>query len=366
MSALSGAQPRSTQAKPDAPNILVVDDSSAARARVSDLLQKQGYSVNSVSSGEEAFSECFEQAYDLVVSDVTMGALSGVQLCRLLRNDPCTKDLPILLLTARDDPMSRFWGRHAGADSYIAKDRIQEELIDTVKRLLQGASGRVTTAPELSVPPSSPMTRLSEVLEENLFHAVLASEARSLQEHASSRKELSRAILRLAGELTCAAYIVVRLDGRPAPSYALLSRVPFTREPEHVSALGIPGEMTRAVDVIDSAEATIQDSAVAIGEAFNFPIVSGLEELGEIRFFGGLKRVSSSERQIGSLLAAEVASIAKNVLLVEETRRLADTCSLTGLANRRYVSERLDQELQRAERYGTPVSIALCDADHFK
>ena len=74
-------------------------------------------------STTDAFQRCFEEHFDAVVSDITMGALSGVQLCRLFKSDPATKDIPVVLLTAADDPRSRFWGRNAGAAAYVAKER---------------------------------------------------------------------------------------------------------------------------------------------------------------------------------------------------------------------------------------------------
>ena len=77
----------------------------------------------------QAFEICFENNYDVVVSDITMGALSGVQLCRLLRSDPSTRNMPVVLLTAADDPRSRCWGRNAGAAAYVAKERARSELV---------------------------------------------------------------------------------------------------------------------------------------------------------------------------------------------------------------------------------------------
>ena len=56
-------------------------------------------------SGEDAFQRCFEEHFDCVVSDITMGALSGVQLTRLFKADNATKDIPVVLLTAADDPV---------------------------------------------------------------------------------------------------------------------------------------------------------------------------------------------------------------------------------------------------------------------
>ena len=114
--------------------VLVCDDSPVIRRLLRILLEKQGYDVEAVESGEEAFTQALQQRFGLIVSDVQMGQLSGVQLCRLLRRDPMTRAIPFVLLTASDDPRSRFWGRHAGADAYIAKESMNEDLMPAVER----------------------------------------------------------------------------------------------------------------------------------------------------------------------------------------------------------------------------------------
>jgi CheY-like chemotaxis protein len=74
------------------------------------MLERAGYKVETASSGEEAFQRCFDEPFDVVVSDITMGALSGCSCGRLFRSDPATKDIPVVLLTAADDPRSRSGG----------------------------------------------------------------------------------------------------------------------------------------------------------------------------------------------------------------------------------------------------------------
>ncbi|MEZ4287900.1 MAG: response regulator [Polyangiales bacterium] len=101
--------------------LLVVDDSSSVRAATQNELEKVGYKVVSVDSGEAALMRAMDEDFDLIVSDVQMGAITGIQLCRILRSDPGSRTLPIVLLTSATDAVHRFWGDHAGADAYIDK-----------------------------------------------------------------------------------------------------------------------------------------------------------------------------------------------------------------------------------------------------
>src|SRR5690606_1911616 len=90
---------------------------------------------------------------DAVVTDLWMPGISGLQLCRLLRAEPATAHVPVVLLTASDDRRSRFWARHAGATAYVTKTEI-----DRLTLLL----GDLTSTPKTRPPPpttSQVMTR---------------------------------------------------------------------------------------------------------------------------------------------------------------------------------------------------------------
>src|SRR5688572_256282 len=89
--------------RPDAPErrVLVVDDSATVRRTASLLLERAGHRVVVAASGEEAFEICArDPAFDAIITDLTMGALGGVQLCRLLRSTPSTSTIPLVMLTA--------------------------------------------------------------------------------------------------------------------------------------------------------------------------------------------------------------------------------------------------------------------------
>ena len=96
--------------------VLVVDDSPTIRRHVVQKLEPMGFHVTEASSGEEALDLTLGHTFDIVVSDIEMGGITGVQLCRVFRGDPGMKDIAFVLLTAAKDAKTRFWGRNAGAD----------------------------------------------------------------------------------------------------------------------------------------------------------------------------------------------------------------------------------------------------------
>jgi len=114
--------------------ILVVDDSATELAVISAPLRGDGYAVVTASNGQEAIDRLGAEAFDLVLLDVIMPGLNGFQLCRSLRRDPRYAQLPIVLVTSKNQDSDRHWGLKQGATDYITKPFSREQLLDTVRR----------------------------------------------------------------------------------------------------------------------------------------------------------------------------------------------------------------------------------------
>ena len=126
-------------------HILVVDDEIDLVELVSYNLKKEGFTVDSASDGESALQKVRKGHYDLLSLDLMLPGIQGLEICRMLRNDPNTADLPIIILTAKDDEVSRVLGLEMGADDYIVKPFSVTEFIARVKAVLRRS--KETTAP---------------------------------------------------------------------------------------------------------------------------------------------------------------------------------------------------------------------------
>ncbi len=162
--------------------IVIADDSRTQRSTIAMALERRGHQVLQSGDGLEALHLVHEQNPDLLVSDIVMPELTGYQLCRLLKNDPATADLPIVLLTTLDHQGHRFWGKEAGADSYVLKGADAKPLEDEVARLLserhrRPPSERVAAS---SLPPArhSAQARLTDLLDRLLFEATISNRMR--------------------------------------------------------------------------------------------------------------------------------------------------------------------------------------------
>ena len=117
--------------------ILVVDDSLTSRTLERNVLSSAGYEVITAVDGEEGWSTLRREQVDLVVTDIEMPRLDGIQLTKRIRGDAKLKALPIILVTSMDRPEDLAAGSAAGADEYIVKGRFdQRKLLDSVARLL--------------------------------------------------------------------------------------------------------------------------------------------------------------------------------------------------------------------------------------
>ncbi|WP_315790395.1 response regulator transcription factor [Fischerella sp. JS2] len=118
--------------------VLIVEDSIAQREMITDLLKASGLTVTHASDGVEALEAIQTDPPDLVVLDIVMPRMNGYEVCRRLKSDPKTQNVPVVMCSSKGEEFDRYWGMKQGADAYIAKPFQPTELVGTVKQLLRG------------------------------------------------------------------------------------------------------------------------------------------------------------------------------------------------------------------------------------
>jgi phosphate regulon transcriptional regulator PhoB len=127
--------------------VLIVEDEPDIRALVVHHLKREGYQVSAASSGEEALRQVQAAPPDLVLLDLMMPAMDGLEVCRRLRQDPATAMLPIVMLTAKGDEVDRVVGLEIGADDYVVKPFSPKELLARVRAVLRRSGPAAGAAP---------------------------------------------------------------------------------------------------------------------------------------------------------------------------------------------------------------------------
>ena len=341
--------------------VLVVDDSSSIRTLLGQRLRAHGHDVEEAADAETAFERAAACPPDVVVTDLVMTGLSGVQLCRLLRNDPATAHVPVVLLTASGDKRSRFWARSAGAAAYVGKDRVEDliALLPSFAPTVRHAATAAAPAPA-HASRRSLYERISSILDGALFESVLAGEVRAL----ASAGELERLFDGLATLLSdVLSYRWLAMASGRAYSPVFLHGHPADRDRSEQAARA-------ALDV--AAERTLHfvgDERAAAGDGpppRTVPLVLGGTQVGSVSLAPTMRGMSRDDQRLLSLVAAELGGPLQMAALYEDARRLATTDMLTGLLNRRAFLDAIERERARSDRHAFPLSILVLDVDHFK
>ncbi len=118
--------------------VLVVDDSATQAHVLRTILERGGLDVSIASSGEEGVSEACRLHPDLVLMDVVMPGMNGFQATRQLRRDSATADIPVIMVTTKDQETDREWGLRQGARDYLVKPVDADLLLEKVASILNG------------------------------------------------------------------------------------------------------------------------------------------------------------------------------------------------------------------------------------
>lgn len=121
--------------------ILIIDDSPTEVAAFTRLLRNQGHDILSAPNAEEGLDVARAEQPDLILMDVVMPGMNGFQATRRLTRDPATAQIPVIMITTKDQETDRIWGLRQGAREYLVKPPDQAELLDKIHSLL--GEGRV-------------------------------------------------------------------------------------------------------------------------------------------------------------------------------------------------------------------------------
>jgi two-component system phosphate regulon response regulator PhoB/two-component system alkaline phosphatase synthesis response regulator PhoP len=167
--------------------ILVIEDEKTISDLVAEALKRRGYRVESVYDGDSGLFAVETTLPDLVILDVMLPGMDGWEVCRRIRENPSTRGIPVLMLTARRDERDLIAGFDVGADDYMKKPFSVNELAARVRSLLRRGTPKEAEEKVITVGPLSVDTEKGEALLEGSLLDLTATEFRLLEMLASSR-----------------------------------------------------------------------------------------------------------------------------------------------------------------------------------
>ncbi len=187
--------------------VLVADDSGTMRRLLANLLMSAGYEVVQAEDGLEAIRQVYETGPDLIISDVMMPGMNGYQVCRLTKDDALTHDIPVIMLTAKDQKLDQFWGLKTGADVFMTKPFEPQELIEQVQKLIKDHRRTAKSIPLSRLQERKPkndaevVSRLNALLDKKLHETTIIAEIADLGASIEDFNEIIISMMRTVAKL---------------------------------------------------------------------------------------------------------------------------------------------------------------------
>ncbi|MDP9558989.1 UNVERIFIED_ORG: two-component system cell cycle response regulator [Rhizobium nepotum] len=330
--------------------VLVVDDIPANVKLLEARLVAEYFDVVTAEDGFKALGICDQEQVDIILLDIMMPGMDGFEVCERLKANPKTAHIPVVMVTALDQPSDRVRGLKAGADDFLTKPVNDLQLIARVKSLvrLKAVSDelrlRAETAREIGI---EEMLRSDGLMQTP--GRVLVADGR-----ASSQERIVRALKPVA-----------EVDAVTEPQAALLKAASNPFELVIVNSNFEDYDPLRLCSQLRSLERTRFLPLLLVAEQGADDMVARALDLGVNDYI--LRPIDPNELVARSLTQIRRKRYNEHLRLnLQHTMELAIVDGLTGLNNRRYLDNHLKILFDRAAVRGRPISICMTDIDRFK
>ena len=331
--------------------VLVVDDILANVKLLEARLNAEYFDVLTANSGREALDICEKERVDVVLLDVMMPGMDGFEVCKLIKSNPRTHHIPVVMVTALDQPSDKIQGLDAGADDFLTKPVDDIALITRVKNLARlkmlcdEMSMRASTTQQLGITEDS-IEQIGKagnhgnilLVDDHVRSAKRIVDALTTAHSVTIERDCNTALRKVAEEDFDA--MIVSLSLSQSDGLRLCSQIRSHDRTRHLPIIILvePGDDARLLRGLD----------MGVNDYLMRPVDRN-EMLARIRT--QIKRKRHSD-------------LLRNRL--EESVEQAITDPLTGLNNRRYMEGHLRSKVQQAIETGRPLSMMIADIDFFK
>jgi diguanylate cyclase (GGDEF)-like protein len=376
-----------TTANTHNPKILVVDDDPAVHKLLATYFKRTQFEMESCEDSRNAISHILSFQPDLVLIDLMMPNLDGISATKRIRNLNLSSYLPVIMLTAKADNRDIIAALDAGVDDYITKPFEFDVLMARIKNML-----RLKKLQDRLMEKTQALNQANEQI--SRLNHVLVETNRQLQKKIYDLRSIFEVSYKVMGQLEFEHLVkdaLINLLGIFTAKTAMLLLVD-QENPDHFKIIDVKGvhskniyEFTlnrndKIVHYMDLVKRAFQIRNVAPEFAdivprlkhFEIEVLSPLyqneELIGLIGLGANFKDEEYTQDQLDTLgiLSNMLAVAISNATMYENIRQMSYTDAMTGLHNYRYFELRLKEEIARARREGTHISLLILDVDYFK
>lgn len=343
--------------------ILIVEDSLVLLSALKEEFENRGHLVEIAINGLEAYRKAFEFLPNVILSDVIMPSMNGYHLCRLLKNSEIFRKIPIILLTALEQPLDKFWGYQSGADFFLTKESNLGKIVDKVEKIFEENSFQFPAkAGDTTLKERMAYTELADLFDEVLLKSTIENHMLSFMEHLDDVGFIMKELFAFLESITELEAVRILLGSVGTGNIFFKSgKYSSGSMEEHIDdyykALNrplIPVQWNKFV--IDEGKESI---GVEILKKCDFPVIVNSKEKGLFSiYYSENHEVSERERVVLEEFIKNFNRIVGTMNLFNTYKNDSHKDGLTDLYNYRYLMEKMEEE--------TNFALIMIDIDNFK
>ena len=353
--------------------ILIADDSPVVTEMLHYMVEKLGYQTLMATDGLQAAEMAYREGPHLIISDIEMPKMNGFQLCRLLKYDPLTKNIPVIMLTSKESAAAQYWGMDTGADRYVLKS---SNSIDIQTHIVELMGIHKDFSPEKNehISQWDIIEKVNNLLDKRLLESKVINEINHIVFDVHTVKEgilkLSRMFKKFM-EFTVVCFLSCR-ESKTSVYFDLAEPISkgLFQEIQHFM---FRTAITKNFDISEEIEIEVSGDFGDIGSAVsneNFlfiPLKDKSHQIGFVGFYLKDKHKLTDEiRSLAEKTREAVNLVIDNIHMYQQIRLISAIDPLTQIYNRRHFMEYFEMELSRCRRLNLQLSVIMLDIDNFK
>jgi diguanylate cyclase (GGDEF)-like protein len=349
-----------------------------------EMLEKMDFEVSGTSDGFEVVKKGLSERLDLIILDPFLLNLNAYQCCRLLKNDPTSNIVPILILIPSENPMEEYWAMNSGADGLLnlpvhpdELSRVASRVREKIKRenVFFSLRGTQPIPSDLEI-----VTKVSNLLEQKLFHATILNDISLLDRTVDTIKEISTAIMEimraLVSYLLSGVFLLSERNGDlfiyPNEKVTKNQVTAFSRCILEYICSQFEIQLARKdINVVllkpDSVIESKEEPSLAESDFYVYPPQLPPFPCCLVAFQGvNLEQIREEDQEKLFITLDQAIGVLERKFFFDQAQQFSIIDTITGHSSRAFFMKCLEREMSYARRYGIPLTFVVADIQDFQ